>query len=436
MNTRRQQTLEVRGTAARVLVDVLQKQDSLSSALPNHALGLDVRQRPLLHEICYGVLRWLPRLEYRLSLLLKKPLRNRDVDVKMLVLVGLYQIDYTRVPLHAAVSETVAAAKRLRKTWATGLVNATLRRAIAERETPRDPPADVDLAHPPWLIRELRDAWPADWQTIARANNERAPMTLRVNVMKTTRARYLELLKEKDADAGETAYADGGIRLSKPMEVDELPGFREGAVSVQDEASQLAATLLACKPGDRVLDACAAPGGKTCHLLETRAGEGELVAIDSAPNRVTRLSQNLERLGLRTTVICADALDLDSWWNGEQFGRILLDAPCSATGVIRRHPDIKWRRRAGDPERFAKIQSTLLDTLWPTLASGGLLLYATCSILPHENQQLVERFIQAHTDAAERVIDAPWGRPTQPGRQILPGPENMDGFFYALIEKS
>ena len=436
MNKRRPQIpTDARSSAVRVLVDVLHGQQSLSGVLPRYTQGLPERQQPLLKELCYGVLRWLPLLEHYLSALLRKALRNRDFDVKILLLVGLYQLEYMRIPPHAVVSETVTAAKQLRKVWAAGLVNATLRSAIRNRATRPQVPTNVRLAHPEWLMRELRDAWRNDWQDIARANNERAPMTIRVNAMQNTRADYLAVLRENDIEACATVHARHGIKLDQPMDVESLPGFVEGAVSVQDEASQLAAELLDCRPKHRVLDACAAPGGKSCHLLETTNGGSALVAVDSVANRLARVTDNLRRLSLSAEVVCADVLDLDSWWNAESFDRILLDAPCSATGVIRRHPDIKWLRRAGDLPRLSAVQYHMLDTLWPTLASGGLLLYATCSVLPHENQQPVERFIQAHADAVERVIDAKWGKPTQHGRQILPGSENMDGFFYALIEK-
>ena len=430
-----QHTAAVRDTAVRVLRDVLDTQVSLTHALSVRLCDLTPRQHSLAKELCYGVLRWLPRLEYRLQSKLTKPLRKRDLDVKLLLLLGLYQIEFTRIPDHAAVSETVAAASRLRKPWAKGLINATLRASIGSERTDSEMPEDFEFAHPSWLLERLRQRWPGDWQAIVRANNARAPMTIRVNAMQDTRAQYLARLSAAGIEAHATTYADAGLTLETPCEVSALPGFATGAVSVQDEASQLAATLLACEHGHKVLDACAAPGGKTAHLLERSLGQVDLTAVDVAAQRVARIEENLTRLALSARVVCADILDTDQWWDGQPFDRILLDAPCSATGVIRRHPDIKWLRRDSDIDRLSHTQSALLETLWPSLATGGLLLYATCSILPEENQQPVERFIETHEDAAETTLAAPWGRATQPGNQIFPGAENMDGFFYALIEK-
>jgi len=343
-----------------------------------------------------------------------------------------------RVPDHAAVSETVTAANQLKKVWARNLINAVLRGYLRRKEELAQQFAQDDVyqtAHPTWLLELIRGAWPQDWQAIAAANNERPPMTLRVNALQSDTYDYLQQLQQQDLPAQVQAYCASAITLQQPCDVQDLPGFGEGRVSVQDQAAQLAAGLLELQPGQRVLDVCAAPGGKTAHILETEPSLAEVVAIDVDDQRLQRVEENLVRLQLRATVLCGDARQPETWWDGRPFDRILLDAPCSATGVIRRHPDIKWLRRAADIGPLVAQQREILEAVWPLLNSGGILLYATCSILPQENTEQVQDFLQRHPEARQRHLDAPWGRQTEAGRQILPGDDNMDGFYYSLLEK-
>jgi 16S rRNA (cytosine967-C5)-methyltransferase len=290
-------------------------------------------------------------------------------------------------------------------------------------------------AHPQWLIDAIRASNPDCWAEILEANNQRPPMALRVNARLTSREDYLRRLAEAGIEATPTLHSQQGLRLQHPVAVEALPGFGEGLVSVQDEAAQLAASLMDVAAGQRVLDACAAPGGKCAHLLETVPDRTELVALDSEPARVIRLQETLRRLHLEARVIAGDALTVGQWWNGQQFDRVLVDAPCSATGVIRRHPDIKALRTAQDIVALSATQGALLQALWPLVSCGGKLLYVTCSVLRPENAGVVEAFLGSHADARIIGIDAGWGRNAGPGRQIMPGENGMDGFFYALLGK-
>ncbi len=431
--------LEARGVAVEVLLAVLRGRENLNTALDARLGALaDERDRALVRELSYGVLRWLPRLRYFLARLLDQPLRAKDTDIECLLVLGLYQLAHTRVPPYAAVDSAVALAARRRKTWAKGLINAVLRRYQREREA-LEAAAEADgparHAHPPWLAGALQQAWPRHWSTVLTANNARGPMTLRVNTRRLGAADYLVRLEAAGIAAAPGHRSPQAVILDTPMDVHALPGFDAGDVSVQDEAAQLAAALLSPQAGERVLDACAAPGGKTAHLLETCPAIGELVAIEQDAARTTLLQETLDRLGLACTVRTADAATPDTWWDGRPFHRILLDAPCSATGVIRRHPDIKSRREARDIGSFAATQDRLLEALWPTLAAGGTLLYATCSTLPAENAAIMDAFLARHSDARVDPLPDDWGHSHGPGRQILPGEENMDGFYYARLRK-
>lgn len=283
--------------------------------------------------------------------------------------------------------------------------------------------------HPSWLLKLLQEHYPEQWENIVEANNSKAPMWLRVNRQHHTRDEYLELMQAADIGCSVHAYAADAIKLDSPCDVTLLPGFDKGWVSVQDAAAQLSVDYLTPKDGELILDCCAAPGGKTAHILE-HTTDTEVVAIDSDPTRLNRVYDNLERLQLRADVICGDARYPQEWWQGEQFDRILLDAPCSATGVIRRHPDIKWLRRANDIEALAALQSEILDAMWQQLKPGGTLVYATCSITPQENKMQVIAFLERTKDAELQGSDI-----ANPGRQILPGEEDMDGFYYAVMTK-
>ena len=396
---------------------------------------LDAREKALARELVFGTLRHLPLLDAWLAHLALHP--PRDAEVRALVLLGLYQLEFTRVPPHAAVATTVDLTRSIGKPWAAGFANAALRRFAAERETivRLELPPGARLAHPAWLLEAFERSWPAAWESIARANLERPPMTLRVNALRTSRRRYLDRLASHGIAARPTRHSAAGVVLERPCDVGAVPGFEEGLVSVQDEAAQLAATVLDAPRGGRVLDACAAPGGKTAHVLERAVGRVDVVALDSDAERLPDLRRTLARLALPADVRLGDAADPDAWWDGRRFDRILLDAPCTGTGVIRRHPDIKILRRPGDVDAMASRQYAMLRALWPLLVRGGRLLYATCSVLPHENESLVESFLAEHADAEMDRIDAAWGRPAGPGRQILPGDDAMDGFFYAALAK-
>lgn len=424
--------------AARALAAVLSGKASLNSSLPAQLDKVEERDRGLTQDLAFGTARWQPRLDLLAAQLLQKPFKAADADVQALLLVGLYQLFYTRIPAHAAIGETVGCADKLKKPWAKSLLNAVLRRAQREGEAlladmERDPV--VRTAHPRWLQKQLKAFWPEQWEAICAANNAHPPMILRVNRRHHSRDAYLALLAEAGIAASACQYSRDGIVLGEACDVRGLPGFAEGWVSVQDEAAQLSADLLELAPGQRVLDACCAPGGKTCHLLEAEAGLAHLVAIDLEAKRLTRVRENLERLKLDAELIACDARDTASWWDGKPFQRILLDAPCSATGVIRRHPDIKLTRQADDIPALATLQGELLDALWPTLEVGGMLLYATCSSLPTENTEVIGAFLARTPGARELALATEAGLPQPHGRQLLAQEGGHDGFYYAKLIK-
>ncbi|MDI6935056.1 16S rRNA (cytosine(967)-C(5))-methyltransferase RsmB [Serratia sp. Se-PFBMAAmG] len=424
--------------AARALAAVLSGKASLNSSLPAQLDKVDERDRGLTQDLAFGTARWQPRLDLLAAQLLQKPFKAADADVQALLLVGLYQLFYTRIPAHAAIGETVGCADKLKKPWAKGLLNAVLRRAQREGEAllagmERDPV--VRTAHPRWLQKALKAFWPEQWEAICAANNAHPPMILRVNRRHHSRDAYLALLAEAGVGASACRYSRDGIVLAEACDVRGLPGFAEGWVSVQDEAAQLSAELLELAPGQRVLDACCAPGGKTCHLLEAEPGLAHMTAIDLEAKRLTRVRENLDRLQLDAELIACDARDTASWWDGKPFQRILLDAPCSATGVIRRHPDIKLTRQADDIPALAALQGELLDALWPTLEVGGMLLYATCSSLPTENTEVIEAFLARTPGARELDLATEAGLRQPHGRQLLAQEGGHDGFYYAKLIK-
>ena len=432
--------MNTRASAARVVDRVVTGRRSLDAALADGLAGIaDARDRALVQELAYGTLRWYFQLDAVLGALLNKPLKARDSDLRCLLLGGLYQLRHLSVPAHAAINETVQAARELDKAWATGLVNAVLRngqRQHSALERVIQASDSARYAHPGWLIDRVRADWPDDWQSVLQAGNRRLPFALRVNRRLYSRADYLALLQAQDIEAQPLTHASHGIRLDSPLPVDALPGFADGAVSVQDGAAQLAAPLLDLAPGQRVLDACAAPGGKTAHILESEPKLAGLTAIDIDAHRVQRIHAGLERLGLSAQVLTGDAAQPQHWWDGQCFDRILLDAPCSASGVIRRHPDIKLLRRPKDITALASRQAALLEAMWPLLSAGGMLLYITCSILAEENDHQVERFLSVHADAECLTADVPWGRPGSHGRQLLSGDDDMDGFYFACMRKA
>ena len=428
--------VDTRAAAASVLAEVLAGK-SLNQALPPALEKVSPRDRGLLQQLCYGSLRQAPRLQAILQQLLTKPLRDKDRDVLGLLLCGLYQIEDTRIPDHAAVSATVAATRALKKPWAKGLSNAVLRRFLREREALLDTLDEAALtAHPPWLFKAIREQWPDRADTIFAANNQQPPMVLRVNRRRGSRDDYLLQLAEAGITASAGELSPDAIYLDSPRDVAELPGFAEGLVSVQGEAAQIAALLLAPAPGDRVLDACAAPGGKSCHLLELQPQLGELIAMDLDPQRLARVEQNLERLALQAGLVVGDGSKPPAELASGHFDRILVDAPCSASGVIRRHPDVKLLRRKKDVESFADQQLAILKGLWPLLKPGGKLLYATCSILNGENSAVINAFISATPGCKLAAFAESWGEPADAGRQLLPDPHGADGLFYSLLEKT
>ncbi|SEE76995.1 16S rRNA (cytosine(967)-C(5))-methyltransferase RsmB [Pseudomonas coleopterorum] len=424
--------------AARALAAVLNGKASLNSSLPKELDKVEARDRGLVQDLAFGTARWQPRLDALAERLLQKPFKAADADVHALLLVGLYQLLYTRVPAHAAIGETVGCADKLKKPWAKALLNAVLRRAQRESdailaELERDPV--VRTAHPRWLQKSLKAFWPEQWEAICAANNAHPPMILRVNRRHHDRDTYLGLLAEQGVAAQACVHSRDGIVLSEACDVRGLPGFSEGWVSVQDEAAQLAAELLDLAPGQRVLDACCAPGGKTCHILEAEPALAEVVGIDLEAKRLVRVRENLQRLGLQAHLIAADGRDTSAWWDGKPFQRILLDAPCSATGVIRRHPDIKLTRQPDDIHALAVLQGQLLDAMWPTLEVGGVLLYATCSTLPTENTEVIEAFLARTSGARELDVATSAGIKQAHGRQLLAQEGGHDGFYYAKLIK-
>ncbi|HET7921290.1 MAG TPA: 16S rRNA (cytosine(967)-C(5))-methyltransferase RsmB [Gammaproteobacteria bacterium] len=428
-----------RALAAQVLVAVWRDSAHLDTALRQRRMPqANLRDAALTQELTYGVLRFQPRLEFWLARLLRQPLKAADLDVHALLLIGLYQLDALRVPAHAAVKETAEACRRLNKPWAVKLLNAVLRRFQREHDALRSAAQQDEaahFAHPAWFIERLRDEWPERWQDILEAGNARAPLSLRVNRCRSTRAGLLQRFAEAGIVAQAGSVAADCVVLEQARDVETLPGFAEGLFSVQDQAAQLAAPLLGIEPGMRVLDACAAPGGKTGHILECCPEVGALLALDTDALRSARIRANLERLGLAAELRVADATRPAEWWDGRPFQRILLDAPCSATGVLRRHPDIKARRRPADVSAVTALQAALLDALWPLLASGGKLLYVTCSVLAEENAQQIGRFLAAHPEARALPLPEHCGVAAGAGRQILPGTQGMDGFFYAAVSK-
>jgi len=425
-----------RAAAASALFQVLEKGESLSAALPYATSKLSDADKRLASAISYGVLRVLPSLNRLVGAKLDKPLKGKLKILHYLLLVGAYQLYYQRIKDHAAVSATVEAARILGKRNHKGLVNGILRKLLREAPSAddshqRELPVDSMQNHPRWLFDAINNDHPRHADSILTENNAHPPMWLRVNERFSTRDDYLQQLQDTGIEAKADAGASNAIQLHSPCPVEKLPGFAKGHVSVQDRSAQLAADLLNVNATHRVLDCCAAPGGKLLHLLERHSFEQPVQAIDIDAKRLERVDENLERAGLSAVIHCADIATTKDWWDGEQFDRILLDAPCSATGVIRRHPDIKWLRRAEDITELANLQKQILSSLWPLLKPGGELLYATCSILRQENQTQIESFLQQQSGASLIPITA-----EHETLQLLPGQYGGDGFFYARLKKA
>ena len=427
----------VRATAARLIADVLQG-SSLTDALGRQEKKVGASDRAFLQELCYGTCRWYFQLEFLAERLLDKPLKPREQVVKALVLVGLYQLLHSRVPAHAAIGETAGAARILDKPWATELVNAVLRRFQREGDALLQAAMAVPGARysqPDWFIEAVEQSWPQQATALFEGLLERPPFTLRVNLRKRSLSDYAAELARLGITARPVSGIPSALILDRALPVDELPGFRQGVVSVQDAGAQLAAFLLDPQPGMRVLDACAAPGGKTGHLLE-RGGELDLVALDADATRLERVAENLERIGFSARLVEGDATQPAGEWARPAYDRILADVPCTATGVMRRHPDIRLLRRAADVPALVERQRQIVDALWRLLRPGGKLLYATCSVLPQENEGQMQAFLARHGDARVVELPAKRGIATDHGLQLLPVDRETDGFYYALLEKT
>ncbi len=435
--------MNTRSLAAQVVDSVVCSGVSLTRALDQSIpADMSTENRSFVKALSFGTLRYYYQLEFFLAQLLSKPLRNKEHFIKMLALVGLYQLAHMRVAPHAAVSATVQAVNR--KSWAKGLINGVLRnfqRRQAELERMAEQNPQARTAHPLWMIEAFDHSWQSKAEILLQNNNQQSPMVLRVNRLKYNREDYLNKLRDAGIESRQSEISTDGIILEKPVDVMCLPDFQQGAVYVQDTAAQMAAHFLDTKSNQRVADLCAAPGGKAIHVLELCPQLGELVAVEIDPLRLKTIASNAQRCDVAMTLQCADAVDLESWWNEQLFDRVMLDVPCSGTGVIRRHPDIKLLRRADDVADLVKRQRQLLEAGWKVLSPGGMLLYSTCSVLKEENTSQISWFLATHEDSEELPIEASsWSQHTQPvtpGSQILTGTEGMDGFFYArLLKKS
>lgn len=422
----------IRLTAAEILLQVVDEGRSLNDELPRRLKHIDLDQQPFLQQLVYGSTRYYFALDELINTLVEKPIRGKERLVHMLLAVGLYQLWHLDVAEHAAINETVDATLSAKKSWAKNLVNASLRRFQRERDTLLAQMRRTE-SFPGWLNKRLRTAYPDHYADICAQSNQPGPMTLRINRRMMTRESWMLLAIKEGLVAQSTQHSPVGVTLAAPAPVLALPGFEDGALSVQDEAAQMCATLLPVADGQRVLDACAAPGGKTGHLLES--ADIELTALDVDAHRLGRVQENLERIGVSAELIAEDAGDLERWWDQQPFDAILLDAPCSGTGVIRRHPDIKLLRKSADIKALSQVQARLLATLWTTLKPGGYLLYATCSVLPDENTDSIASFLSQHEDAQEQTLNLVADVPTEHGVQWLPQAGGHDGFYYALLRK-
>jgi 16S rRNA (cytosine967-C5)-methyltransferase len=432
---------KVADTSRSIALKILQKvfQGRSLASVKAEANALEKRQRALTMELVNGVLRWRWKLEYLLARLMKKPLRSKEQEVKLLLLLALYELIELSTPEYAVVNETVQLSRSLGKAWASGLVNGVLRSFVRDKQSYLSRSDSEDVAkysHPEWFIKLLRKDWPEHWQQILQANNQRPPLWLRVNRVQKETQQYKKLLDEQGLESSVHHFAPQAIKLERGVNVFSLPGFDEGMVSVQDAGAQLAAGMLDIHAGQKVLDLCAAPGGKTCHLLELEPGIKKLVAVELEQQRMQRVRENLDRLNLDAELIVADASDVATWWDGDPFDRILVDAPCSASGVIRRHPDIKSLRREDDLPSLVQTQQKILQQAWAVLSSGGLLLYVTCSVLRQENEAQIKKLLSEHDDAEELILDASWGVSCDHGRQLLPGEDDSDGFYFACLRKT
>jgi len=412
---------------------------NLTLALPAalaHFPDATPQQRGAAADLSYGTLRFYGETNAYLTCMLEKPLS--DDRIYTLLLVAIYQLLHDKADAFTVVNQAVHAVSQLRKPapkqWAKGLVNAILRNFLRKKDELAVRLANTEVAaysYPQWWINKLKTQYPDHWQAMLVAGNQHPPMTLRVNTKKISIEEYLQLLERQDIEASH--IGGQAVVLAKPAGVEKVPGFSDGIVSVQDYGAQLAACLLDIEPGLRVLDACCAPGGKTGHILEL--ADVDLTAMDSDAGRLQRVQENLSRLQLSADLRAADASSAD-WYDGKPFDRILADVPCTASGIVRRHVDIKWLRREADVASFAAQQAKILPNLWQLLAKGGKLLYVTCSVFNEENQKQVDNFLLQHSDAKQLPlpIDS-FANLGQLNGQLIPSTAH-DGFFYALLQKN
>jgi 16S rRNA (cytosine967-C5)-methyltransferase len=431
---------DTRALAAQALADVALRGVSLREVIDRAAPKLaDSRDRALLTALLHEGTRWWLRFDAALDLMIDKPMRRSEPALHALLVIGLVQLEILEMPGYAAVAATVEATRGLRRPRHAGVVNAVLRRWQRERETllaKLDASPATRHAHPAWLADEIEQDWPERADAIFAADNNEPPLMLRVNRRRSTREDLARKLTKAGQEVTLHPWLADALILPHSTDITRLPGFREGLFAVQDGSAQVGADLLDIHDGQRVLDACAAPGGKACHVLER--ADIHMTAVESDAQRVPRITQNLERLGLlglAARIITGDASEPAAWWDGVPFDRILVDAPCSATGVMRRRPDVRLHRRATDIETLAVQQRHILEGLWPLLAPGGRLLYVTCSLLRAENEAVVGPFVQAHADARVVPFSLPEGQPALIGWQMLPGDGDMDGMYYAALEK-
>jgi len=426
----------LRSDCAWVIYQILEHGKSSRECLERVQRRHNARDNAWLQEMSLGVMRRLPILQHWLRELLDRPLKGNKKVVEHLILLGLYQLQYSRVSNHAAVGETVAAASYLGATSLKGLVNAVLRNF--QRENLADKPINnpiIESGLPKWLFKAIDKAYGDHASNVLEATNAMAPIWLRVNKQQTSLAAFTAALDGANTEYTLSDSHSDAIVLAKREDITALPGFDSGHFAVQDGAAQLAAHYLQAKANERILDCCAAPGGKTGHIVENTPDVSYLLALDADASRLKRVEENMTRLQHKVDIKQGDATAPDTWWDGELFDRILLDAPCSATGVIRRHPDIRWLRKSSDIDNLATLQREILDTLWALLKPGGTMLYATCSILPQENMQQIQQFLAETPDAQLSPI-VKTETVDRPGRQILPGEQQMDGFYYARLVKS
>jgi len=440
-NKNNETSVSSRKIALKLLLSVLKDGQSLST-LSSLTEGLDARDAAFSRMLSFGVLRYFDQLQAMLKPFIKKPLKAKDIDVQLTLLIALYQILHTRVPDFAVVDVAVKQIRKSRKKWAANMVNGVLRNFLRhiEGKSPEILFAELaddsaEFAHPQWIINQLKKDWPENWQNILHENNKQAPMTLRINQQQTNIDEY-QLALENDFELTSEKIVDlpSALKLEQPRDVTQLPGFKQGWFSVQDAGAQLAAQILQPEEGDSILDACAAPGGKTSHLFELQP-KIKITALDISETRLQKVNENCQRLGFKPTLITADACATEEWWQGDLFDKILLDVPCSAIGVIRRHPDIKHLRREEDIENLVQLQREILIKNWALLKPGGRLLYVTCSVFKAENEQQIDWFLQLQENT--ELIELPEitsGKVQQFGMQLFPN-SSHDGFYYALLQK-